>query len=269
MILKSDKLICGYGRTPSDNPVIHDIDFEVEEGSRVAILGANGCGKTTLLRAIAGVLPYEGRLSLDGKEVREQKRNEIAKKLAIMTQLSQIYFSYTVEETVMLGRYLYSNNILGIPSDKDKEVVEKCLYSNGLSDIRKKQIDELSGGQRQRVFLARTMAQETPVLLLDEPTNHLDLKYQAQLMEYLSEWCKQTTTMEDGRKVKNTLIGVFHDINLALGLCDSFFLMKDGRIISKGDRSLAINKEKLKEAYDIDVEDYMKKQLLLWEKQKG
>ena len=264
MILRSEGLICGYGKKPADNPVINGIDFEIQEGGKVAILGANGCGKTTLIRAIGGLLPYDGSILLDGKEVRVQKRNEIGRKLAIMTQLSQIYFSYTVEETVMLGRYLHTNNILGIPDEKDREVVEECLLKTGLIDIRKKQIDQLSGGQRQRVFLARTIAQQTPLLLLDEPTNHLDLKYQAQLMEYLSRWCSECTTLEDGRVIHNTLIGVFHDINLAMGLCDEFLLMKNGNIIAGGDRASVVTATKLEEAYGIDVESYMKKQLGLW-----
>lgn len=265
MILKSKNLVCGYGSKADIDPVIRDIDFHIEEGSRVAILGANGSGKTTLVRAIGGVLPYEGSLTLDGKEIRNYKRKEIAKKLAIMTQLSQTYFSYTVEETVMLGRYLYSDNIFGIPTGKDKEVVERSLRRNGLWDIREKQIDELSGGQRQRVFLARTIAQETPILLLDEPTNHLDLKYQAELMDYLRRWSSETTTLEDGRVMCNTLIGVFHDINMALSICDHFLIMKKGEIIYFGDREGVIAGATLKEAYDMDVEEYMKRQFSLWE----
>ncbi|WP_051538231.1 ABC transporter ATP-binding protein [Butyrivibrio proteoclasticus] len=264
MILKSKDLVCGYGKKPSVNPVLNRISFDIAEGSKVAILGANGSGKTTLLRAIGGMLSYDGSLSLDEREVSSYKRKELSRMVAIMTQLSSIYFSYTVEETVMLGRYLYTDNIFGIPDAKDREVVEKCLVRNGLTDIRDKQIDELSGGQRQRVFLARTMAQQTPILLLDEPTNHLDLKYQAELMEYLMEWSKESTTLEDGRVVKNTLIGVFHDINMALSVCDEFIVMKDGQIIANGDRASSLGNKELQEAYGLDVENYMKKQLSLW-----
>ena len=256
MILKSKDFVCGYGKKPNINPVIKNIEFQIEEGSKVAILGANGCGKTTLVRAIAGILPYDGSLLLDGAEVRSYKRRQIAKKLAVMTQLSQLYFSYTVEETVMLGRYLHTNHIFGNPDERDKEVVEKCLRRNGLLEIRGKQIDELSGGQRQRVFLARTMAQETPILLLDEPTNHLDLRYQAELMEYLLDWCKEDTA--------HTLIGVFHDINMALSVCDQFLVMKDGQIISAGPKEVVLSGENLKEAYEMDVESYMQRQLSFW-----
>ena len=249
MILKSKDLVCGYSKKPHINPVIKNIEFQIEQGSKVAILGANGCGKTTLLRAIGGILPYEGSLLLDGEEVRSYKRRKIAEKLAVMTQLSQLYFSYTVEETVMLGRYLHTNHIFGNPDDRDKDVVEKCLRRNGLLEIRGKQIDELSGGQRQRVFLARTMAQETPILLLDEPTNHLDLKVVAGMADYLKEWCAEP---------HHTLIGVYHDIPLALHLADELLLIKDGRVAAQGTKEEILNSGMLEKAYDFDVRGYLK-----------
>ena len=264
MILRVNDLTCGYNKDPMEDPVIKKISFDIRQGSKVAVLGANGCGKTTLLRAMSGMLSYSGSLLLDQKEVKSCKRNEIARKIAILTQLSHVYFSYTVEETVMLGRYLYTDHLFGKPGDKDKEVVERCLRRNGLLDIRNKQIDELSGGQQQRVFLARTMAQETPILLLDEPTNHLDLKYRAELTDYLSEWCSDSTALPDGRKIKNTLIGVFHDINMALSVCDELLILKDGRLIYGPESEPSKLKEPLKEAYDMDVETYMKKQLSIW-----
>ena len=242
MILRVNDLTCGYNKDPMEDPVIKKISFDIRQGSKVAVLGANGCGKTTLLRAMSGMLSYSGSLLLDQKEVKSCKRNEIARKITI----------------------LYTDHLFGKPGDKDKEVVERCLRRNGLLDIRNKQIDELSGGQQQRVFLARTMAQETPILLLDEPTNHLDLKYRAELTDYLSEWCSDSTALPDGRKIKNTLIGVFHDINMALSVCDEFLILKDGRLIYGPESEPSKLKEPLKEAYDMDVETYMKKQLSIW-----
>lgn len=265
MILKSNDLICGYDQKPNKNPVLKSISFDIVEGSKVAILGANGSGKTTLLRAIAGILPYEGSLLLDDKEIRDYKRKEIARKLAIMTQVSQVYFSYTVAETVMLGRYLYTGNILGIPEKKDHEIVDMCLEKTGLSDLRDKQINELSGGQRQRVFLARTMAQQTPFLLLDEPTNHLDLKYQAELVSFINNWSTETTRLTDGREVKNTLIGVFHDINMAISVCDTFIILKDGQIIKNASKSeILSDTDALQTAYDINVKEYMQQNMRIW-----
>ena len=191
MLIECRNLYCGYGKKPSDNPIIRDISFTINEGESVAILGANGCGKTTLIRAVSGMLTFDGNIKLDGKELRTMKRKDIARKLSVLMQFSNVYFSYSVEETVMLGRYLYSGNILGIPGKEDQEKVSKCLKEYGLYDIKDRQISQLSGGQLQRVFLARTMAQDTDIIILDEPTNHLDLKYQSEFLEYLSDWKKE------------------------------------------------------------------------------
>ena len=256
MLIECKNLTCGYGKNPFDNPVIKDISFSVKEGENVAILGANGCGKTTLIRAICGMLPYEGSVNIDGHQVRTMKRKEIAAKLSVLMQFSNVYFSYTVEETVMLGRYLYSRNFFGMPTVKDREKVDKCLKEYGLESVRAKQISQLSGGQLQRVFLARTMAQDTDIIVLDEPTNHLDLKYQSEFLTYLSDWKNEDT--------KHTLIGVFHDINIALEAADKLIILKDGKILADGLKSEILDSEYLREAFDIDVKEYMRKQYSHW-----
>ena len=256
MLIECRNLYCGYGKKPSDNPIIRDISFTINEGESVAILGANGCGKTTLIRAVSGMLTYDGNIKLDGKELRTMKRKDIARKLSVLMQFSNVYFSYSVEETVMLGRYLYSGNILGIPGKEDQEKVSKCLKEYGLYDIKDRQISQLSGGQLQRVFLARTMAQDTDIIILDEPTNHLDLKYQSEFLEYLSDWKKEDE--------KHTLIGVFHDINIALEAAERLILMKNGKIIADGDKEEILNGGYLKDTYDIDVKGYMKRQYSHW-----
>ena len=256
MLIECRNLYCGYGKKPSDNPIIRDISFTINEGESVAILGANGCGKTTLIRAVSGMLTYDGNIKLDGKELRTMKRKDIARKLSVLMQFSNVYFSYSVEETVMLGRYLYSGNILGIPGKEDQEKVSKCLKEYGLYDIKDRQISQLSGGQLQRVFLARTMAQDTDIIILDEPTNHLDLKYQSEFLEYLSDWKKEDE--------KHTLIGVFHDINIALEAAERLILMKNGKIIADGDKEEILKGGYLKDTYDIDVKGYMKRQYSHW-----
>ncbi|MBR4832354.1 MAG: ABC transporter ATP-binding protein [Butyrivibrio sp.] len=275
--LECRDLSCGYGAKAADNKIIKNISFFLEEGESLAILGANGSGKTTLLRAIGGLLPYEGEIILDGREVRDMKRKEIAAKLAAFSQLSGVYFSYTIKETVMQGRYLYCDNLFGMPGKRDEEVVEECLRDTGLLDIADKQIGQLSGGQLQRVFLARTLAQRTPTLLLDEPSNHLDLKYQAELLEFLNRWragetacgagaAAGTTGVANGarREVRNTLIGVYHDINMGLLVADKFLLLKDGEILSFGSKEETITASNLEKLYDIDVEKYMKSRVALW-----
>ncbi len=263
-LLQCENLVCGYGKNPGDNSILKNISFTIEEGRNLAILGANGSGKTTMLRALSGTLSYRGSIKLLGTEIRDMSRLEIASMQAMLSQLSNVYFSYTVEDTVMLGRYLYTRGIFGRPGKRDKEVVEKCLRQNGLYAIKDKQIAELSGGQRQRVFLARTIAQETPLMLLDEPTNHLDMKYQDELMDYLKEWSYGKTTLRDGREVHNTIVGVFHDINMAINICDEIMFIKDGKVLAKGDIEEVITDENLYGAYDMDVAAYMKKMMSFW-----
>lgn len=237
--------------------IIKDISFNVDEGNNLCILGPNGCGKTTLLKAMSGIIPIRGDILVDGMSIKNMKRHEIASRIAVMSQISNIYFSYTVFETVLLGRYLYmKNNIFKEPSQEDKSIAEKCLKAVGLLSLRNKQINTLSGGQLQRVFLARTLAQEPSIILLDEPTNHLDLRYQKELMDYLRNWSK-----EGG----HTVIGVFHDINLAMDLADNILVMEDGNQIGLGKPEEVIKGELLNKVYNMDIIGYMVESLRQWE----
>lgn len=236
--------------------VIKDISLELSEGNNLCILGPNGCGKTTLLKAIAGIIPVKGDVLIDGKSIKKMKRHEIASKMAVMSQISTIYFSYTVFETVLLGRYLYmKGNVFKEPSDYDKAYAEKCLEAVGLLKLRDKQINTLSGGQIQRVFLARTLAQQPDIILLDEPTNHLDLRYQKDLIDYLKKWS------EEG---DHCVIGVFHDINLAMGLADSILVLDNGQCAGFGKPEEIIINNLLNKVYEMDIVGYMVDSLKKW-----
>jgi iron complex transport system ATP-binding protein len=229
--------------------ILHDISFELPQGKSLSILGPNGCGKTTLIRAIAALIESEGDILLDGKDIRSMNRREIASKIAVMTQISSIYFPYTVYETVMLGRYKHTkNSFFGIPTKKDREIVERCMKTTDISDLRNKMIDTLSGGQMQRVLLARTLAQEPQLILLDEPTNHLDIRHQLELLDYLKRW-SQTD--------HHAVIGVFHDINLAMRLSENMLFLRDGCIQGMGDAGKLIDAQFLQEIYGMDIMGYM------------
>ncbi|WFA08876.1 ABC transporter ATP-binding protein [Tissierella sp. Yu-01] len=236
--------------------VLKDISFSLNYGENLCILGPNGCGKTTLIKAIAGLIPIKGKIFIDGKDIGRLKRSEIASKIAVMSQLSSIFFSYTVYETVLLGRYLHMKGVFKEPSKYDKSCVERSLKAVGLYKLRDKQINTLSGGQLQRVFLARTLAQEPSIILLDEPTNHLDLRYQAELIDYLKEWSK-----EEG----HSIVGVLHDINLAMRLGEKFLLLDEGRIMSYGNANKAVTNDLLNKAFGMDVVGFMLDSLKMWE----
>jgi iron complex transport system ATP-binding protein len=230
-----------YGETE----VLHDVSFQLNEGENLCILGPNGCGKTTLLRAIANLISFDGAILIDGKSVANMKRIEVATKLAFMGQIVPVSFPYSVYETVLLGRYHHMKQSFFAHEDvKDREFVEKCLEVTDLKDLRNRQTDTLSGGQLQRVYLARALAQDPKVILLDEPNNHLDMKHQLELLEYLGKWTA------DG---KHNVIGVFHDMNLALSLSKKLLFMKDGRDIGQGEFKDIVTGNFLQEVFGMDV----------------
>ncbi|MBO5609467.1 MAG: ABC transporter ATP-binding protein [Eubacterium sp.] len=246
------------------NFILKDISTTFEEGGICGILGPNGSGKTTLLRVLSGTLPYKGSIELysNGAEKTAEldtlSRKELARYIAVSPQISSVYFSYSIYETVMMGRYAHSTSFLDSlrnTSSKDRDTVEQALEMTGLSDISDKQLSELSGGQLQRVLLARTIAQETPIILLDEPTNHLDPKYHIELMDHLKKWSSGTTEI-DGVSHKNTVISVFHDLGAALMISDDILFIKDGFIIKKGPVQETLTQDLLNDIYETDVFAY-------------
>ena len=251
-MLKVEHLTCGYGGAP----VVNDLSFEVPAGGRLCILGPNGCGKTTLLRALAGLLPHEGKVTAEGRDLAAMDRRQLARTVALLSQISSVYFSYTVYETVLMGRYAHqTGGAFSGPGPEDRAIALECMERTGVADLRDRQVTELSGGQLQRVFLARTFAQQPRIILLDEPTNHLDLKYQVELVQELKAWASG-----EGRCV----VGVLHDVNLALDLADLFLLMEEGRARYFGPAA-EFDPAALNRVYQMDVGGYMRRSLQRWE----
>ena len=245
----------GYG----GQDVVFGVSCRFESGVNCCLLGPNGCGKTTLLRAMSGLIPHSGGdILIDGERVEAMPRRRIAAKIAVMSQINTIYFPYTVYDTVMLGRYQHMRRgPFGGAGPQDRAVVEKCLETTGLSDMKDRLVSELSGGQCQRVFLAHTLAQEPETILLDEPTNHLDVKHQIELIDYLNAWTA------DGR---HSVVGVFHDVNLALRLTDNMLFMKDGRLVGGGRFDQVADRAFLTALFGMDIAGYMIEALEKWKR---
>ena len=256
-MLELKNVSVGYG----GDDVVKNVSLTVGDNDSLCIIGPNGSGKTTLLKAVAGLLPYSGGIELDSVPLKKMKQRDISKKIAYLSQTSGVYFSYSVYETVMMGRYAHMNGgFFGSPTDEDAEIVLECLRVVDLVGERDTEISHLSGGQLQRVFLARTLAQQPEIILLDEPTNHLDLKYQIELIEHLREW---------GLGERHAVIGVLHDINLAMNLSETILLMDDGMVHGLGPACEVISGDRLEAVYHLDVAGYMRESLKRWESIRG
>lgn len=253
-ILTAKNITCGYG----GEDVIKDVSFTLERGEILALAGENGCGKTTLLRAVCGLIPVKsGGAYIDGRLISDIPLKERACRIAMLSQTGAggDYSEYTVMDTVLMGRYARQNGgIFSEVSPEDKSAAEKYIAETGLQGLENRLITELSGGQLQRVFLARAFAQEPDVIFLDEPANHLDLKMQTALAEHLRKW------VSDGRSA----VGVFHDLGFAAAVSDRIMLIKDGRSLLCGETREVLRSEKLNEAFGTDVKAYMKKIADIW-----
>jgi len=250
-MLKVENLSAGYNGVD----VIFDINFELGDGESLCVLGPNGCGKSTLLKSIARIIDYRGNVLMNGENISTIPRKELAKKAALLSQSAQVFFPYTVYETVSMGRYAYSQGFLKTLSDEDKSIIENIIKNLDLWNIKEHLIDKLSGGTLQRVFLARTLAQTPDIILLDEPANHLDLKHQIELLDFLKTWVKENNKI---------LISVFHDLNLARQFGDNAIILKNGKINANGKINEVLNSEILESVYEIDIHNFMRESLKKW-----
>ena len=161
----------GYG----ERTLLHEVEAAIPKGSLTALIGRNGTGKSTLLRAIAGLnRRYTGEILLDGRDISDMRADEMAKTLAFVTTERTRIANLKCEDVVAVGRAPYTNWI-GRMQDADREIVARSLASVGMSDYARRTMDKMSDGECQRIMIARALAQQTPVILLDEPTSFLDL----------------------------------------------------------------------------------------------
>ena len=247
-MIEVNKLSFSYG----NKKILNNISFKIFENDRLCIIGPNGSGKTTLLKSLCNILDFQGSIFIENKNIKDI---EVYKTVAFMSQISEIYFGYTVFDTVMLGRYAsFKDKLLSIPDKKDKEIVSECLDKVKINRLKDKFITELSGGELQRVFLARVFAQNPSIILMDEPTNHLDLNSQIELIYNLKEWARGDS---------KCIVAVMHDINATLNFADKILVLKDG--ISKYfGSSTDFDLRLLNDIYSVNVVEYMKNSLSKW-----
>ncbi|KAB2328605.1 ATP-binding cassette domain-containing protein [Cytobacillus depressus] len=243
-MLSVQQITGGY----TGDSVIKNVSFEVEKGELFGILGPNGSGKTTLLKMLSGILPFKsGEVTLKGISLKDYSAKELAKIIAVLSQHSNQSFSYTVKETVSLGRYAHQKGWFHSWTQEDERIVIQAMEQTGVVHFESHYIHELSGGERQRVFLAQALAQEPEILLLDEPTNHLDLSFQKDLLDLLKSWTKNRGL---------TVISIFHDLNLAGLYCDRLLLLENGEININDTANEVLREERIRSVYKTKIEKH-------------
>lgn len=225
--------------------IVKDLNLNIPKGKITTIIGANGCGKSTILKTIARILqPKSGAIYINDREIKTQSSKEIAKVMAVLPQSPAAPGGLTVEELVSYGRFPHQDGF-GKLQKEDSDIINWALEVIGMKEFKNRALEELSGGQRQRVWIAMALAQETEVLLLDEPTTYLDLAHQLEILQLLEELNKK-----QGR----TIVMVIHELNNAARFADYMVGVKEGKIVCEGSPEEVMTKENLSNIFNIDAE---------------
>ncbi len=235
---------------------VDGVSLSLSAGQWLMLAGPNGAGKSTLLNAIAQGVRYEGRICLGGRDMRDYRPDERARRIGVLAQRHDVGYDYTVEEVVGLGRYAHARGFLGARDARGREMVERALRLTGMEPLRSKSMLALSGGEVQRAFLAQVFAQNPEILLLDEPANHLDLPFQRHIFGLIQDWLAQS-----GRAV----LCVVHDLSLARRYGTHAALMHHGRCVAQGETDAVFTPENLRQVYGMDVHAWMQEMLAQWD----
>jgi len=223
--------------------VVDHLSCVVEPGEWVAVIGPNGAGKTTALRAIAGLVDYDGAIRVHDAEARTIARKELARRIALVPQVPVIPGDISVRGYVMLGRTPHVG-YFGTEGRADHHAVDAALDQLDLQDFAQRRLDTLSGGERQRATLARALAQDAPLLLLDEPTAALDMGRQQQVLEIVDR-------LRTSRNL--TVVSTMHDLTLAGQYADRLLLLDGGRLVAAGGADDVLTRELITEHYGAEV----------------
>ncbi len=233
----------GWTPDPKKEAILKDISALFREGEFYGILGPNGAGKTSLARHVLALLPHtSGTVRLNGKDISDLSRKEIATEISFLPQRFAPDVDFTVYEVVEMGREPYRKPFTAL-TEADRAKIEEALQVTNSKVLEDKPFSLLSGGECQRVMIARTVAQDTPWIVLDEPVSSLDIKHQTELMQMMKR-----LNREQGR----TIVTILHDLNLAADYCSQLILMKEGEIVTAGPIEEVLTPENLKATFDVD-----------------
>ncbi|SEO72008.1 ABC transporter ATP-binding protein [Paenibacillus sp. OV219] len=238
---ETSKLNIGY----EERLIVENLNISVPKGKITALVGANGSGKSTILKTMARLMsPSAGTVMLDGKSIHKQSTKEVAKQLAILPQNPTAPDGLTVSELVSYGRFPYQKGF-GSLTKEDRSVISWAIEKTGMVEFADRPIDRLSGGQRQRAWIAMALAQQTDMLFLDEPTTFLDMTHQLEVLELLIQ-----LNATAGR----TIVMVVHDLNHASRYAQHMIAIKSGKVVGEGTPQAVMTKDVLREVFSIEAD---------------
>ncbi|CAM4392322.1 iron complex transport system ATP-binding protein [Paenibacillus endophyticus] len=239
--LTTSGLDIGY----DDRLIVKNLNIAIPQGKITALVGANGSGKSTILKTMARIMnPSQGSVLLDGKSIHKQSTKEVAKQLAILPQNPTAPDGLTVAELVSYGRFPYQKGF-GSMSKEDRSIVQWAIEATGMTDFADRPVDHLSGGQRQRAWIAMSLAQETDILFLDEPTTFLDMAHQLEVLHLL-----QKLNATNNR----TVVMVVHDLNHATRYAHHMIAIKTGVVVGEGSPAEVMTPDIMREVFNIEAD---------------
>lgn len=239
--LNTKELSIGY----AENTIVNGLNLSIPTGKITALVGANGSGKSTILKTMARIMkPKSGSVMLDGKSIHNFSTKEVARQLAILPQNPTAPDGLTVSELVSYGRFPHQKGF-GTMTTEDRSIITNAISVTGMEPFQDRPIDRLSGGQRQRAWIAMALAQETDILFLDEPTTFLDMAHQLEVLQLL-----QKLNEEEGR----TIVMVVHDLNHATRYAQHMVAIKSGNVISEGTPAEVMTPDVLREVFGIEAD---------------
>lgn len=214
--------------------ILTGVTMSSKEGKIVGIVGANGCGKSTLIKTTFGIVHnHQGDILIDGRSVKDYSPRTLASMIGYVGQDQTVAFDFSVRDVISMGLYARRDKKHG------KVIVDKAMTSLGVDKFADRSIQRLSGGERKMVFIARAVAQGAEMFILDEPTNHLDIKHQLFVMDYL-------------KKSGKTTVIVIHDLRLAAHYCDYIYMISGGKVFAQGEPLDVLTKENVRQVFGIN-----------------
>ncbi|MFC2033858.1 ABC transporter ATP-binding protein [Chloroflexota bacterium] len=234
--LEMKKIQLGYGR----KTILNNISLKIMPGEVVGLIGSNGSGKSTIIKAISRVLnPSSGKIFIDGTDINQIPRRTFARQLGVVPQIPLLPSAFTAFEIVLMGRNPHLG-LLQYEGPEELDIAWQAMKKTGTEKLAERRVNELSGGEIQCLLIARVLTQETKIILLDEPTANLDIGRQGEILNLIKKSC-----LEDNL----TVLAALHDLNLATQYCDRLVLINNGQVHAEGTPQEVITNENIKTVY--------------------